>query len=124
MESKHAIAALGALAQDTRLAIYRMLVRQGDVGLAAGRIGGALSLAPATLSFHLRELSQAGLIRARQESRFIYYSADGAALGNLLRYLAENCLPTNAALQGTESMAPPTLSPIAKPVVRPKTRAA
>ena len=124
MESKHAITALGALAQDTRLAIYRMLAGQGDVGLAAGRIGGALSLAPATLSFHLRELSQAGLIRARQQSRFIYYSADSAALRNLLRYLAENCLQTSPALQETERMAPPALSPVAKPVVRPKTRAA
>jgi len=124
MESKKAIATLGALAQDTRLAIYRMLVRQGDVGMAAGSIGAALSLAPATLSFHLRELSQAGLIRARQRSRFIYYSSDRAAMKNLLIYLAENCLRASAEFQEAESIAPPPPPPAAKPVVRPKTRAA
>jgi ArsR family transcriptional regulator len=124
MEHKTVIAILGALAQDTRLAIYRLLVRQGDVGLAAGRIGAALSLAPATLSFHLRELSQAGLIRARQQSRFIYYSADRAALKNLLRYLAESCLHSSEALQEMEPQIPLALPPTAKPVVRPKTRVA
>ena len=124
MESKKAIATLGALAQDTRLAIYRMLVRQGDVGMAAGSIGAALSLAPATLSFHLRELSQAGLIRARQRSRFIYYSSDRAALKNLLRYLAETCLDSSEALQEQDPVISPALPPVAKPVVRPKTRVA
>jgi ArsR family transcriptional regulator, arsenate/arsenite/antimonite-responsive transcriptional repressor len=124
MESKNAITALGALAQHARLAIYRMLVRQGDVGMAAGSIGAALNLAPATLSFHLRELSQAGLIRARQRSRFIYYSSDRAAMKNLLIYLAENCLRASAEFQDAESIAPPPPPPAAKPVVRPKTRAA
>jgi DNA-binding transcriptional ArsR family regulator len=124
MESKFAAVALGALGQETRLSIYRMLVRQGPAGLAAGRIGDALKLAPATLSFHLRELTYAGLIRARQQSRFIYYSADDAAMQNLLGYLAENCGRASIASQDV-SLEPRRIAPpAAKPVVRPKTRAA
>ena len=96
MESKAAVAALSALAQETRFGIYRMLVEKGPVGAAAGSIGDALKLAPATLSFHLRELCHAGLISARQQSRFIYYSADSTAMSTLLNYLAENCCASGA----------------------------
>src|ERR1700693_1647005 len=91
MESTAAVRTLGALAQETRLAIYRMLVESGSAGLAAGKIGEALKLPPATLSFHLRELSHGGLVCARQQSRFIYYSADFTAMNGLLGYLADNC---------------------------------
>jgi ArsR family transcriptional regulator, arsenate/arsenite/antimonite-responsive transcriptional repressor len=91
MESKAAVRALGALAHETRLAIYRTLVERGAAGLAAGKIGDALKLPPATLSFHLRELSHAGLVCARQHSRFIYYSADATAMNGLLGYLAHHC---------------------------------
>jgi ArsR family transcriptional regulator, arsenate/arsenite/antimonite-responsive transcriptional repressor len=125
MELQFAAVALGALGQETRLSIYRMLVRQGPAGLAAGQIGDALSLAPATLSFHLRELTRAGLIRARQQSRFIYYSADEPAMNKLLGYLAQNCCPASTASQDASSEPPRRIAPPpAKPVVRPKTRAA
>lgn len=91
MEIKTAVTLLAALAQDTRLAIYRLLVQQGPAGLPVGQIGARLGVAPATLSFHLKELSRAGLIAARQESRFIYYSANFAAMNALLGFLTENC---------------------------------
>ena len=97
MESKAAVRALGALAQETRLAIYRMLVERGPAGSAAGKIGDTLKLPPATLSFHLRELSHAGLLCARPQSRFIYYSADFTTMDGLLGYLADNCCRTNDA---------------------------
>jgi ArsR family transcriptional regulator, arsenate/arsenite/antimonite-responsive transcriptional repressor len=124
METKRAIGVLSALGQETRLAIYRFLARQGSEGLAAGTIGAALSLAPATLSFHLRELAQAGLIRSRQQSRFIYYRADGAAMRDVLDYLAEIGRETVAASQALEPATPRVASPIAKPIVRPKLRSA
>lgn len=92
-----AVNALGALAQETRLAIFRLLVEYGPAGLAAGRIGEALSLPPATLSFHLKELGNAGLIAARQQSRFIYYSADFGAMNALVGYLTENCCRASTA---------------------------
>jgi ArsR family transcriptional regulator, arsenate/arsenite/antimonite-responsive transcriptional repressor len=134
MESKAAVTALSALAQETRLAIYRMLVERGPAGSAAGKIGDALKLPPATLSFHLRELSHAGLVCARQQSRFIYYSADFTAMNRLLGYLADNCCRTNDACTSVGDATrppPPTLSQprrIApsgpKPVVHPKRRVA
>jgi ArsR family transcriptional regulator, arsenate/arsenite/antimonite-responsive transcriptional repressor len=133
MDSKEAVSVLGALAQETRLAIYRMLVEQAPVGMAAGRIGGALKLAPATLSFHLRELSRAGLILAKQQSRFIYYSADLPAMSALLGYLATICGRADAAGAAVEvsiaapraagSVRPAGASTI-KPAIHPKTRAA
>ena len=134
MESKTVVKALGALAQETRLAIFRMLVQQGPAGLSAGRIGDSLKLAPATLSFHLRELSQAGLVRARQQSRFIYYSADSSAMNALLGYLAENCCRASGAFAPGDDATCPSpgmpseLGRIApsdpKPVVHPKWRVA
>lgn len=83
--------ALAALAQDTRLALFRLLVEQGPAGLTPGRIAAALDVPPATLSFHLKELAHAGLISARQESRFIHYSANFDAMNGLVGYLTENC---------------------------------
>jgi DNA-binding transcriptional ArsR family regulator len=91
MESKDAVEALGALAQATRLAIFRHLVEAGPEGETVGRIGEALGVAPATLSFHLKELSRARLVISRQESRFIWYAADYAAMNGLIDYLTENC---------------------------------
>lgn len=91
METQIAVGLLAALAQDSRLAIFRLLVQQGPDGLPVGRIGEQLAIAPATLSFHLKGLSQAGLIDARQEGRFIYYSANFARMNALLAYLTENC---------------------------------
>ena len=91
MDSKVVLKALAALAQDTRLALFRLLVEQGPGGFTPGRIAEALDVPAATLSFHLKELANAGLISARQESRFIHYSADFEAMNALVGYLTENC---------------------------------
>lgn len=91
METNAAITALAALAQETRLGIFRRLVRAGPQGLPAGRIGEEMALAPATLSFHLKELTRAGLLNARQEGRFIYYATHFQTMNALVAYLTENC---------------------------------
>jgi len=91
MKTTHAVTALAALAQDTRLAVYRLLVEQGPSGLAAGEIAGQLAIAPATLSFHLKELAHAGLVSSRQEGRFVFYAANFGAMNALVAYLTENC---------------------------------
>ena len=95
METKAIVKQLAALAQETRLSIFRLLVVQGPDGLAVGKIAEQLQIAPATLSFHLKELSNSGLVNSRQESRFIYYSADFAAMQQLLGFLSENCCKGN-----------------------------
>lgn len=91
MEMKDAVEALSALAQGSRLKIYRLLVEAGPDGLSAGRIGNELDLPPATLSFHLAHLSRAGLASSRQEGRFVIYAADFQNMNALLGYLTENC---------------------------------
>ena len=91
MNNKSAVQLLSSLAQEARLDIFRLLVRAGAAGLAAGDIGEALQIPASTLSFHLKELSFAGLINSRQAGRFIYYSANYDAMNNLLEYLTENC---------------------------------
>lgn len=91
METKSAVVALAALAQDTRLSIYRMLVEAGPQGVAAGSISENLAVPPATLSFHLKELAHAGLASPRQEGRFIYYSADFEHMAALMSFLTQNC---------------------------------
>jgi ArsR family transcriptional regulator, arsenate/arsenite/antimonite-responsive transcriptional repressor len=91
MEMNQAIDALSALAQETRLKVYRLLVEEGPAGLPAGRIGEALELPPATLSFHLAHLARAGLVSSRQDGRFVIYAADFRNMNALLGYLTENC---------------------------------
>jgi ArsR family transcriptional regulator, arsenate/arsenite/antimonite-responsive transcriptional repressor len=91
MEIKTAVTALGALAQETRLSIYRTLVEAGPEGVAAGRIGEALEVPGATLSFHLKELARAGLVSAKQEKQFIYYAADFEQMAELMTFLTKNC---------------------------------
>jgi ArsR family transcriptional regulator len=91
METKQAIQALSALAQESRLAIFRMLVQAGPQGMAAGAIGEKLDIPPATLSFHLAGLVRAGLARSRQDGRFVFYSADFDATNSLVGFLTENC---------------------------------
>ena len=91
MEIKEATSALVALAQETRLSIFRLLVEAGPEGLPAGRIAEALDVPPATLSFHLKELSHAGLAGARQAGRFIIYSADFEQMAALMTFLTRNC---------------------------------
>jgi len=91
VETKHAIQALSALAQGSRLAIFRLLIQQGSTGLAAGAIGEKLDLPPATLSFHLAGLARAGLVDSRQEGRFVFYSANFESMNLLVAFLTENC---------------------------------
>lgn len=109
MESRQVVEALAALAQETRLAVYRLLVQQGRSGMAAGEIAAQLALAPATLSFHLKELSRAGLVRARQQGRYIFYAADFAAMDGLLGFLSENCCAADGG-----ACAPATRRPATK----------
>jgi len=86
-----AVDALAALAQETRLKVYRLLVEAGPAGLSAGLIGEELDLPPATLSFHLAHLARTGLVRSRQEGRFVIYSTDFQNMNELVGYLTENC---------------------------------
>jgi ArsR family transcriptional regulator len=99
MDASTTIRALAALAQETRLALFRLLVEQGPAGLTPGRIAEKLDVPAATLSFHLKELAHAGLIRARQESRFIHYSADFESMNGLVAYLTENCCRASGACE-------------------------
>ncbi len=85
------IAALGALAQETRLDIFRLLVQNGPEGLPAGEIGSRLGQPSPTMSFHLNQLRFAGLVSSRRESRSIIYSANFKAMNDLLAYLTDNC---------------------------------
>ncbi len=91
MDNKLAVTLISSLAQEARLGIFRKLVQAGVAGLSVGNIAEKLGIPNSTLSFHLKELSNAGLISARQESRFIYYSANYDAMNKLLAYLTENC---------------------------------
>jgi ArsR family transcriptional regulator, arsenate/arsenite/antimonite-responsive transcriptional repressor len=91
MKSKQAIDALGALAQETRLAIFRLLVRQGPDGLPAGAIAERLEIPAPTMSFHLAYLSRAGLVTSRREGRSIVYAADYRGMNALRTYLTEDC---------------------------------
>jgi ArsR family transcriptional regulator, arsenate/arsenite/antimonite-responsive transcriptional repressor len=96
MDEKRAIAALGALAQETRLALFRLLVVAGPAGLPAGVIAARLGVQPSSLSFHLAQLAHAGLITQRRLSRQLIYSADYGAMNALLAYLTENCCGRDA----------------------------
>jgi len=91
METKQVIDALGALAQETRLAVFRMLVEAGPGGLPAGEISARLGLPAATASFHLAQLSRAGLLASRTQGRFVIYSTDFGRMNELLGFLTENC---------------------------------
>jgi DNA-binding transcriptional ArsR family regulator len=97
MENGQAVAALGALAQDTRLSIFRALVQAGPDGLPAGTIAERLDLAPPTLSFHLAQLKHAGLVSVRRESRSLVYSAAYDTMTALLAFLTENCCAATKA---------------------------
>jgi ArsR family transcriptional regulator, arsenate/arsenite/antimonite-responsive transcriptional repressor len=91
MDATTAVSALGALAQEHRLALFRLLVQAGREGMAAGAIAGALGVPNSSLSFHLAQLNRAGLIRQERRSRSLIYSADYDAMNALLGYLMENC---------------------------------
>ncbi|RZI93275.1 MAG: ArsR family transcriptional regulator [Variovorax sp.] len=91
MESHQAVRALGAIANESRLAIFRLLVSIGPDGLSAGALAAMLDIAPSALSFHLKDLSSAGLLAARPDGRRIIYSANFSAMNELLGYLTANC---------------------------------
>jgi DNA-binding transcriptional ArsR family regulator len=91
MKTKQIIDALGSLAQETRLAIFRLLVEQGPDGLAAGAIAGRLGVPTSSLSFHLAHLTRAGLLGQRRAGRSLIYSADFGGMNSLVAYLTENC---------------------------------
>jgi len=91
MDTKAAVRSLAALAQDSRLEVFRLLVQAGPEGRPAGEIAERLGIPASTLSFHVKALSHAGLIESRQEGRFIFYSANFAAMNGLLAFLGENC---------------------------------
>ena len=117
MDQKQVIAALGALAQETRLALFRLLVTCGPEGLSAGIIAERLQIAPSSLSFHLQQLVHAGLITQRRLSRQLIYAADYGTMNELMAYLTENCCagsavcppacnPTTTFSQGESDEAP------------------
>lgn len=97
MKHSQVVEALAALAQATRLEVYRKLVVAGPAGMAAGQLAEKLGVAPASLSFHFKTLSHAGLVESRQEGRFIYYSANFEVMSGVVDYLTENCCDGNAA---------------------------
>lgn len=96
MNSNDAVKALGSLAQETRLTVYRLLVRRGPEGFAAGEIVEQLGIPGPTLSFHLKALASADLVTVRRQSRFLYYSANFERMNALVRYLTENCCSLGA----------------------------
>ncbi|WP_042776886.1 ArsR/SmtB family transcription factor [Sinorhizobium fredii] len=91
MDERQALVAFGALSQETRLQVIRMLVVAGPSGISAGAIAEKMDLSPSNVSFHLKELERAGLIAQQRESRSIIYSANYEALGSLVRFLMEDC---------------------------------
>lgn len=97
MDNKLAVIQLASIAQEARLDIFRMLVQAGSKGLSAGLVAEQLKIPASTLSFHLKELSRAGLLNSRQEGRFVYYIANYGAMNGLLAYLTENCCAGEAS---------------------------
>ncbi len=95
METSTAIVSLAALAQESRLAVFRLLVQTGPAGLAASKIAESLGIAPSSLSFHLKELAHAEMVVATKAGRSIIYSANFAAMNRLLAFLTENCCGGN-----------------------------
>lgn len=103
MESKSAVTALSALAQESRLGVYRLLVQAGPQGMAASEIAERLGVPPNTLSFHLKALSHADLVQSRQAGRFVYYSTNYEQMSSLLGFLTENCCGGRSCAPGTEA---------------------
>lgn len=95
METNAAVTALSALAQTSRLAVFRALVQAGPAGMAAGKISELADIPPSSLSFHLKELSHAGLVASRQDGRFVIYTAQFDVMNALLGFLTENCCGGN-----------------------------
>lgn len=95
MENRFVVAALASLAHESRLNIFRVLVQAGHEGLAAGKVSEITGIPPSTLSFHLKDLAYAGLVSARNESRYVIYAANFETMNALVGYLTENCCGGN-----------------------------
>jgi len=109
VKHSEAIAALGALAHEHRLSIFRLLVEQGPEGLPAGVIAEKVGLLPSSLTFHLQHLTRAGLLSPRRASRQIFYATDFAAMNSLVAYLSENCCTAGGSCSA--ECAPATVEP-------------
>ncbi len=110
METKAVLLTLAALAQDTRLRVFRILVQAGPEGLTAGRIAELAALSPSSLSFHLKELAHADLVESRQEGRFVIYTARFSTMNGLIGYLTDNCCGGNPCDSLAASCAAPAMS--------------
>lgn len=106
MEARAAVGAFGALAQETRLEVFRLLVRAGPSGMMAGEIAEALKVPASTMSHHLATIERAGLASSRRESRAIYYSAHYEGIRRLLSFLMEDCCQGRPEICGTGVAAP------------------
>lgn len=104
MSPERAVLALGSLAQDHRLAVFRLLVQSGEAGLAAGAIAEELGVPASSLSFHLAQLTRAGMVTQERQSRSLIYRADYAAMNRLIAYLLENCCAGNACEADLQSL--------------------
>ncbi len=120
MQTAEALAALAALAQESRLSIFRFLVALGPTGMAATRIAEGLHLPSSSLSFHLKELTHAGLIKPRQESRFIIYAANFEQMNALISFLNENCCGGNPCSQNLQ-LCDTDLNPVSFPTTKVNT---
>lgn len=98
MQTKNVILALAALAQESRLNVFRLLVRIGPEGLAASKIAEELSLPPSSLSFHLKELTHADLLIPRQDGRFIIYAVNFDTMNEVMAFLTDSCCGGNPCL--------------------------
>ena len=121
MDSQTAVSHRAALAQYSRLAVFRLLVQAGATGLAAGELAARLALPAPTLSFHLAQLKGAGLVRCRRESRSLIYTADYATMNALLAYLTENCCGGAVAADCAPGCAPSSDAAAESPVATRKT---
>jgi ArsR family transcriptional regulator, arsenate/arsenite/antimonite-responsive transcriptional repressor len=110
MDSGQTVQALGALAHETRLTLYRLLVERGPDGLPAGTIAKRLGIPPSSLTFHVQHLHRTGLITQRRLARQVIYAADFSAMNDLVRYLTENCCGNGSAAQ---ACTPPACTPAA-----------
>jgi DNA-binding transcriptional ArsR family regulator len=119
MKTSGVLVALAALAQETRLAVYRLLVEYAPEGLPAGQVADRLGIPPASLSFHLKELTHAGLIVPRPDGRFVWYTADLDAMNGVVGYLTENCCRSSAVC---DPKCAPKPRQIAKVVAAPPKR--
>lgn len=106
MEIKNAVDVLGALAQESRLKVFRLLVQAGPAGMTAGKVSETTGIPPSSLSFHLKELSHADLVSSRNEGRFVIYAANFLRMNDLLAYLMENCCGGNACIPDSQHPCP------------------